>query len=143
VKKDDLIPHKNVLQLLDKLETVKLEHVPRSANKMVDTFANLAATLALWVKESITILVCGQWIVTPPKDGDVEELKTVSVCEIDEEGWRQPLIDYLEHRKLPSELRCKTEVQWRRSRFLYYKGALYRRSFLGLWFRCLDSKEGK
>jgi len=37
VKKNDLIPHlENALQLLDKLETIKLDQVPRSANKMVD-----------------------------------------------------------------------------------------------------------
>jgi len=60
VKKDDLVPHhKNALQLLDKLETVKLEHVLKSANKMANTFANLAATLALGLEESITISICG------------------------------------------------------------------------------------
>jgi len=48
VKKDELILyHKNALQLLDKLEIVKLEYVPRSDNKMADMLANLAATLAL------------------------------------------------------------------------------------------------
>jgi len=52
VKKNDLIPHhKNALQLRDKLETIKLEHVPRSANKMGDRIVNLAATLALGVKK--------------------------------------------------------------------------------------------
>ena len=58
VKKDNLIPyHQNALQLLDKMETVKLEHVPKSANKMADALANLAATLALGPEKSITIPV--------------------------------------------------------------------------------------
>ena len=73
----------------------------------------------------------------------MEEVKTVSVYEVDEEDWHQPLIDYLEHGRLPSELRHKTEIQRRASRFLYYKGTLYRCSFLGLWLRCLDNEEGK
>ena len=48
VKKDDLLPyHKYALRLLNKLETSKLQHVPRSANKMADALANLASTLAL------------------------------------------------------------------------------------------------
>ena len=103
VKKDDLITHhKNAFQLLDKLETVKLEHAPRSANKMANTLANLAATLALGAEESIRILICYQWVVTPPEDGDIEEVKTISIYEINEEHWHQLLIDYLEHRKLPS-----------------------------------------
>jgi len=61
VKKDDLISHhQNALLLLDKLETIKLVHVPRSTNKMADTLVNLATTLALGAEESITILVCDQ-----------------------------------------------------------------------------------
>jgi len=76
VKKDDLIPHyKNALQLLDKLKTVELEHVPRSANEIADALANIAATLALGVEESITRLVCGQRVVTPPVEEHVEEVK--------------------------------------------------------------------
>ena len=48
IKKKDLIPyHTQALQILHKLDTVKLQHIPRSANKMADALANLAATLAL------------------------------------------------------------------------------------------------
>jgi len=54
VKKDYLIQyHKHALWLLDWLETAKLEHIPRGANKMADALANLTATLAVGVKESI------------------------------------------------------------------------------------------
>jgi len=42
------------------------------------------------------------------EDGDEEEVKAVSVYEIDEKDWRQPLIDYLKHEKLLSKLRHKT-----------------------------------
>jgi len=50
--------HKNTLQLLDKLETAKLDHVTGSANKMANAFVNFAPTLALGVEGSITISVC-------------------------------------------------------------------------------------
>ena len=86
VKKDDLTPyHKYALQLLDKLETVKLEHLPRSANKMLDVLANLAATLAPRPEESVTMSVCGQWVVTSSEDGNEVEVNTISICEIDKE----------------------------------------------------------
>ena len=78
MENDDIIAHhKNALQLLDKVKTIKLEHVPRSANKMADSLANLAATLALGAKESITMPVCGQWAVTPPVDRGVKEVNTL------------------------------------------------------------------
>ena len=54
---------------------------------MVDALANLVATLALGAEESITISVYGQWVVTSPEDEDEEEVKIVSVYEIDEEDW--------------------------------------------------------
>jgi len=71
-------------------------------------------------------------VITPPVDGGAEEVKIVSIYEVDEEDWLQPLVDYLKNEKLPSESRCKIEVQQRASRFLYYKGAFYQCPFLGL-----------
>jgi len=73
----------------------------------------------------------------------VEEAKLVSVYEIDEEDWRQLLIDYLEHGRLPSESRHKTEIQRRASCFLYYKRNKYQHSLLGLQLLWLDNIEGK
>ena len=70
--------------ITDKLETIKSEHVPRSANKIVDVLVNLAPTLALGAKESITIPVGGQWVVTSLEDGDEEEVKIISTYKIDE-----------------------------------------------------------
>jgi len=61
VKNDDLmLYHKYALQLLNKLETIKLEYVPRSANKIDDAFVNLATTLALRAEENINVLMCKQ-----------------------------------------------------------------------------------
>jgi len=59
VQKEDLVPyHSHALWLLGRLDIVKLEHVPRSANKMADTLASLAATSALGQKR-----VCLSWCV--------------------------------------------------------------------------------
>ena len=61
--------------------------------------------------------------------------------EIEKEDWRQPLIDYLEHGKLPNDPRHKTEVKRRAPRFIYFKGTLYRRSFDGVFLHCLGEDE--
>jgi len=42
---------------LDRLETVKLEHVPTGVNKVVDALAKLVATLELGAKENIKVSV--------------------------------------------------------------------------------------
>ena len=78
MKKDDIIPyHKHALRLLDRLETVKLEHVPRGANKMANALANLAATLAMRAEENNNVSVYRQWVVTPPDGDDEEEVKVM------------------------------------------------------------------
>ncbi|KMT11469.1 hypothetical protein BVRB_5g107940 [Beta vulgaris subsp. vulgaris] len=142
VKKENLIPyHKHASQLLGTFDSVKLQHVPRSANKMADALANLAATLALGAEESMSVPVCNRWVVTPLEDGIEEGANAVSVYEVNVNDWRQPLIDYLEHGKLPRDPKHKTEIRRRAPRFIYYKGTLYRRSFLGTWLRCLGDEE--
>ncbi|CAM8996545.1 unnamed protein product [Rhodiola kirilowii] len=53
----------------------------------------------------------------------------------------QPIIDFLDHQKLPADPRHKIEIRRRAPRFIHYKGTLYRRSFLGQWLRCLSEEE--
>ncbi|KAB5563763.1 hypothetical protein DKX38_003817 [Salix brachista] len=124
VKKPEFIPyHKYALKLITSLDCVTLEHVPRKENKQADALANLASTLAS-CSEEINVHVCQRWVV-PPLSHDIkekEQVGVVSVYEIEKEDWRQPLIDYLRHGKLPNDLRHKTEVRRRASRFIYFQG---------------------
>ena len=74
-------------------------------------------------------------------EGDDTESNVVSVLVIEKKNWRQPLIDYLEHGKLPNDPRHKTEVKRRAPLFIYFKGTLYRHSFDGVFLRCLGEDE--
>jgi len=144
VKKKDLVSyHTQARQILERLDTVKLQHVPRSVNKMDDALTNLAATLALGAKEDMTIPVCGKWVVTPSEEEFAQEINAFSVYEVHKEDWRQLLIDYLGHRKLPNDVRHKTKIQMRAPHFLYYNDTLYRHSFFGLRMRCLGEEEAQ
>ena len=120
--------------MLDTLDIVKLEHVPRGANKMADALASLATTLALGSEEEMTIPVCSRWVVPLDEEDLEEDANAICALKTDEEDWRQPIIDYLEYGKLPSDPRHKTEIRRRASRFLYDNGTLYRRFFLGLGY---------
>jgi len=125
-KNEDLILyHRHALRLLDRLDIVKLEHVPRSTNKIANTLASLATTLALGAKEETTTPVCSRWVVPPDEEDLEEDANAICTLETNEEDWRQPIINYLEHGKLPSDPRHKTEIRQRASRFLYYNGTLY------------------
>uniref|UniRef100_A0A803M6A9 Uncharacterized protein n=1 Tax=Chenopodium quinoa TaxID=63459 RepID=A0A803M6A9_CHEQI len=89
--------------------------------------------------------VCNCLVVAPEeyeiKDEEIEEVDMITVCQIDKEDWRQPIIDYLDHQKLPNDPRHRTEICRRASRLILFKGTLYRRSFDKLWSRCLEDQE--
>ncbi|KAL2906100.1 Gypsy retrotransposon integrase-like protein 1 [Bienertia sinuspersici] len=144
VKKEDLVPyHKHAMQLLSEFKSAVMEHVPRSANKVADALANLAATLALGEEDYLSVPVCNRWVVTPPEFGTEEAANAVFVYEISEEDWRQPLVDYLKHGKLPDDVKHRMEIRRRVARFIYYKGTLHKRSFLATWWICLGEEEAQ
>ena len=60
---------------------------------------------------------------------------------INEEDLCRPIVECFEHGKLPKDSRHKTKVRRRVVHFIYYKEALYRRSFEGLFLRCLGKEE--
>ncbi|KAL0298025.1 UNVERIFIED_CONTAM: hypothetical protein Scaly_3076000 [Sesamum calycinum] len=127
------------------LGDVELEHLSRKDNKQVDALAKLTSTLSLTDKES-RIPICKSWVIPPifsDDEDDIlqeEENHVTEVFEV-EEDWRQPLVDYLKCGKLPNDLRRRTDTRRRATRFIYYKGMLYRRSFDGLFLRCLSDNE--
>ena len=55
--------HKETLQILNTLDTVKLQHFPMSANETADTLPNLPTTLALEAEKDMTNPVYDKWMV--------------------------------------------------------------------------------
>ncbi|XP_074298547.1 uncharacterized protein LOC141629445 [Silene latifolia] len=87
VKKEDLIPyHQQALQLLNQLDDIHVGHVPRSANKLADALANLAATLALGTEESMKVPVCNRWVVSSLEgEENVDTTNMICVYTVDED----------------------------------------------------------
>ncbi|KAF7142225.1 hypothetical protein RHSIM_Rhsim05G0112700 [Rhododendron simsii] len=130
VRKDDLVPYfQYASHLLKNLEGVTLEHVPREENRMADALANLATTLALQGVENVNVHVCEQWILPQLLDCRFEEANAITVLPIEDNDWRQPLIDYLQHGKLPNDRRHRAEIRRRAPRFIFFKDTLFHRSF--------------
>uniref|UniRef100_A0A2N9GLW9 Uncharacterized protein n=1 Tax=Fagus sylvatica TaxID=28930 RepID=A0A2N9GLW9_FAGSY len=141
VRNEGLVPYfRLATRLIEEFDGISLEHIPRSENKIADALANLATTLALSEEERVNVPVCNRWALTFTEEY-TSETNAISVSVVEDEDWRQPLIDYLEHGKLPDDSRHRTEVRRRAPRFIYYKDTLYRRSFDGLFLRCLGKGE--
>ena len=77
---------------------------------MADVLVSLAATLALGAEEEMTILVCSRWVVPPDEKDSEEDANAICALEADEEYWRQPIIEYLEHGKLSSNPSVTTQL---------------------------------
>ncbi|XP_075665900.1 uncharacterized protein LOC142635658 [Castanea sativa] len=134
VKKENLVPYcKYAKKLLANFEAITLEHIPRKENRQADALANLATTLALSQEETAKVAVSQRWVVPSVIEEEKEEKQAnvISVCLVENEDWRQTIIEYLQHGRLPHDVRHKTEVRRRAARFIYYKETLFRRSFDG------------
>ncbi|KAL0411689.1 UNVERIFIED_CONTAM: Transposon Tf2-12 polyprotein [Sesamum latifolium] len=76
--------------------------------QQADALAKLASILSMTDKEA-RIPICKSWIIPSIFSDDEddtfqeEENHVMEVFEIEEEDWRQPLVDYLEYGKKPSD----------------------------------------
>ena len=106
VRKEDLVPYfRLATQLFTGFDVVTLEHVPRKENQMADALANLAATLALSNDEIVDLSICQRWVVSTKIVPLCENSNVVYVYAIDVKDWRHLLINYIEHNKLPDNLK--------------------------------------
>ena len=53
-----------VTQLCEKFDGVSLKHIPRNENRMVNSLANLAITLALSEGQKANVLDCNRWVLS-------------------------------------------------------------------------------
>ncbi|XP_070677026.1 uncharacterized protein [Malus domestica] len=106
VRKDDLVPYFQLAtQLLRKFKAVALELLLRKENQMADALDNLASSMALREYKAAYVLVCQRLVIPPVTKMLLDDTNVISVLSIDAEEWRQPLINYLEHGKLPDDPR--------------------------------------
>ena len=144
VRNPELVPYYNyATRMIGWLGGVTLEHVSRRKNRQTDALVQLAFSLALPGVEA-RIPICQRWVIPPHFDdeyNDEMEANAISVVEIKKGGWRQSLINYLQHGKLPKNLLRRTNVRRCAPLFIYYNGTLYHCSFEGLLLRCFRENE--
>ncbi|XP_026443639.1 protein NYNRIN-like [Papaver somniferum] len=63
------------------------------------------------------------------------------VCTVEEIDWRRPYIDFIQHKRLPSDRQAALKIQKKAARFFIYEGVLYRRSYSNAALRCLSEHE--
>ncbi|XP_074298269.1 uncharacterized protein LOC141629111 [Silene latifolia] len=143
VKKEDLIPyHQRALHLLASLTTsmlVMYQGVP------ISWPTRLLILQPLWHRGEKSLcksrFANHRAISLLEGEENIDTTNMICVYTADEDDWRQPIIDFLDHQKLPDDPRHKVEIRRHAPNFIHYKGTLYRRSFSGQWLRCLSKDE--
>ncbi|XP_071739263.1 uncharacterized protein [Rutidosis leptorrhynchoides] len=120
-------------ELIESFKSFDIEHVRRSQNKKADalskltslTFEHLAKEVLVEVLEKKSIL-----------EEEVNDL-----IQEDEVTWMTPLQVYLETGKLPEDKNEERKIRIKAPSSKMMNGALYRRSFLTQWLRCVGLKQ--
>ncbi|KAI3456919.1 hypothetical protein Pfo_013582 [Paulownia fortunei] len=130
VKKPELLPYFNYARrLIGWLRYIVIEHIPMTDNKQADALANLASTLSM-PEGKARVPICRSWVVPPIfEDENSDEDKENHVVEV------------FKYEKLPDNPRQRVDIRRRVAHFIHYKSTLYRRSFDGVFLRCLGDDE--
>ncbi|KAI5347393.1 hypothetical protein L3X38_015272 [Prunus dulcis] len=113
-------------------------------NDKADALANLATSLSLPEERDIQVTIGERHLLPSAFDRlrEKHEVNVVTVYEIEEgPDWRQSMIDFLQHGKLPTDPRKRVDVRCRANHFIYLNDTLYKRSFDGILLRCLSKQE--
>jgi ribonuclease HI len=106
VRKPDLVPYyKAVQRLMNKFEHIHIAHIPRGKNASADALAKLAAALVLPDGDPAQIKIEERWLLPAVLELAPEEYEVdrVSVTAVEEDDWRKPFFDYLNHGILPND----------------------------------------
>ena len=145
VKNVNLIPyHQRAKYLMSQFQEIHIGHISRSENDKANALANLAASLTLPEQRDVQITVGERRLLSPALERieEANDVNAINVFEVEEEqDWRQPIINYIQHGRLPSDSRQRVDIRRRALRFAYLNDTLYRRSFDGILLRCLSKDE--
>ena len=120
-------------QLAAYFESFEIQGIPRSQNRRADALSRLASTSFSTLNKTVLVEVLAE-------PGYVED-KVYPVASGD--TWMTPLVKFLGQDILPDDKTEAREVQRKAARYALHNGCLYKRSYLGLWLRCVTPKEGE
>ncbi|KAL5808663.1 hypothetical protein ACOSQ3_029354 [Xanthoceras sorbifolium] len=121
---------------VERIKSFDIEQVPKSENTHADAFANLGSALDTTVERTIP-MVFSQWLaVWKPARLEVEPISN-------EPTWITPIYDYLMNNTLPSNKVEACRIKIKAAKFSIIEGQLYKRSYFGLYLKCIDPIEAQ
>ncbi|XP_071700328.1 uncharacterized protein [Rutidosis leptorrhynchoides] len=122
-----------VRELVESFRSFTIEHVRRSQNKKADALSKLASiTFAHLAKEVLVE-------VLEKRSIEAQEVHDLIIEE--ENTWMKPLREYLELGILPEDKKEARKIRIKAPSYKIMNGALYRKSFLTPWLRCVGPNQ--
>nr|CAN65076.1 hypothetical protein VITISV_028912 [Vitis vinifera] len=113
-----------------------IEKIKQAENGRADALAGIAASLP--IKEAILLPIHVQ---ANPSVAEASTCNTIEANQADDQEWTSYIIRYLQIGILPEEPKQAHKIRVQAARFTLIGGHLYKRSFTGPYFRCLNHSE--
>ena len=123
------------LQLSQRIEFIKLTHIPRHKNLYADALARLDSSNRIEVSGKI------QFDVIKRPSVPRQELMEIMMGE--KETWMTPIEKFMKNGELPPEQLEARRMRYKVARYTLYEGKLYRRGFNQPLLKCVDKEDGR
>ncbi|GJX71415.1 reverse transcriptase domain-containing protein [Tanacetum coccineum] len=126
----------NMIKYLEKAKSLvsgfanfSISQVPRSKNKKADALSKITSTSFAYLSKQVLVEVL--------KEKSIQEKEVVTVVEEDGPTWMILIMEYLKDRTLPDDRKEASKLRINAREYKLLEGALYMRSFLKPWLRCV------
>ncbi|GJU25867.1 reverse transcriptase domain-containing protein [Tanacetum coccineum] len=103
--------------------------VHRSENKKADALSKIASTNFSYLTK--------QFLVEKLNEKSINEAEVLAVVEEEGDTWMTPIYNYLTEETLLAEKERARSVRRKSRRYAIINGVLYKKTYLGLWLRCV------
>ncbi|GKE73950.1 reverse transcriptase domain-containing protein, partial [Tanacetum coccineum] len=133
-KETDMVKYlEKVKALTNTFRAFSIKQVPRSKNKKADALSKMASTSFAHLSKPV--------LVEELREKSVNEKEVLVVVEEEGDTWMTPIHEYLTDETLPSERKKARAIKRKSQHFAIINKTLYKKSFLGLWLRCVGPSQ--
>ncbi|GJV94850.1 reverse transcriptase domain-containing protein [Tanacetum coccineum] len=126
----------SMIKYLDKVKHIastfqefSIKQVPRGENKKADALSKIASTSFAHLSKQV--------LVEELREKLIDENEVLAVVEEEGHTWMTSVHEYLTEGILPEEKKKERVVRRKAVRYAVINEILYKKSFLGLWLRCV------